>query len=90
MYLICMKDTKYKSNIENKIKSEEYNRRFFLVRLPQTRMFYNSVDVCSTQPCDNGGVCTRGDLTHYCDCPPGFGGVTCDLCKQPHVNLFLN
>ncbi|XP_010078947.1 PREDICTED: sushi, nidogen and EGF-like domain-containing protein 1, partial [Pterocles gutturalis] len=41
---------------------------------------------CSTNPCRNGGSCTRDTKSYHCDCRPGFKGQLCELaCKKvPH------
>uniref|UniRef100_A0A8C3K7B9 Sushi, nidogen and EGF like domains 1 n=1 Tax=Calidris pygmaea TaxID=425635 RepID=A0A8C3K7B9_9CHAR len=41
---------------------------------------------CSTNPCRNGGICSRDSKSYHCDCRPGFKGRLCELaCKKvPH------
>lgn len=39
------------------------------------------MDECSSNPCQNGGVCTDGTNDYFCDCPHGFSGKRC------HVNV---
>ncbi|XP_052659929.1 sushi, nidogen and EGF-like domain-containing protein 1 isoform X2 [Harpia harpyja] len=41
---------------------------------------------CSTNPCRNGGTCTRDAKSYHCDCRLGFKGRLCELaCKKvPH------
>ncbi|NXL96761.1 SNED1 protein, partial [Tyrannus savana] len=41
---------------------------------------------CSTNPCRNGGTCTRDAESYHCACRPGFKGRLCQLaCKKvPH------
>ncbi|XP_074446248.1 sushi, nidogen and EGF-like domain-containing protein 1 isoform X3 [Larus michahellis] len=34
---------------------------------------------CSTNPCRNGGTCTRDTKSYHCDCRPGFKGRLCEL-----------
>ena len=34
-------------------------------------------EVCSPNPCQNGGVCRDLWFTHRCECPPGFTGTNC-------------
>ena len=34
-------------------------------------------EVCSPNPCQNGGVCQDLWFTHSCECPPGFTGTNC-------------
>ncbi len=36
-----------------------------------------SHDLCSSQPCDNNGICTHGDSQFTCTCPPGYTGKIC-------------
>ncbi|NXG14871.1 SNED1 protein, partial [Grallaria varia] len=42
---------------------------------------------CSTNPCRNGGTCTRDTESYHCACRPGFKGRLCQLaCKKvPHA-----
>uniref|UniRef100_A0A8C4U8H7 Sushi, nidogen and EGF like domains 1 n=1 Tax=Falco tinnunculus TaxID=100819 RepID=A0A8C4U8H7_FALTI len=41
---------------------------------------------CSTNPCRNGGTCSRNAESYHCDCRAGFKGRLCELaCKNvPH------
>lgn len=34
---------------------------------------------CSTNPCRNGGTCTRDIKSYHCSCRPGFKGRLCEL-----------
>lgn len=36
----------------------------------------------SCEPCANGGQCNRE--TGACDCPPGYTGASCSVCKSSH------
>ncbi len=41
--------------------------------------FIAKLDVCSTQPCSNGGFCNSIDgVTYSCKCKPGFEGENCE------------
>ena len=43
--------------------------------------FFSAVDLCGTNPCQNGGQCTNF-CTHYtCSCPPCWSGTNCDIRK---------
>lgn len=39
----------------------------------------NNVDECRSNPCRNGGTCIDSLDMYICLCPPGFGGVNCEL-----------
>ncbi|CAI2358167.1 unnamed protein product [Caenorhabditis sp. 36 PRJEB53466] len=40
------------------------------------------LDVCSSVPCQNGGVCRSNNGIAYCECPPAFTGL---LCESSHT-----
>jgi hypothetical protein len=41
---------------------------------------YNTLDLCTTQPCLHGGTCVNGNATSFvCQCPTGYGGATCSV-----------
>ncbi|NXV89557.1 FAXD protein, partial [Calonectris borealis] len=47
------------------------------------RFFFLGLNPCSTNPCNNGGVCKIRHYNYFCICPPKFGGDNCekgDLC----------
>ena len=60
MYLICMKDTKCKSNIENKIKSEEYIRRCFFLYVCHKQECYIILQTCAAPSLVITEACVRG------------------------------
>ncbi|NXW20045.1 FA7 factor, partial [Circaetus pectoralis] len=37
-----------------------------------------SLNPCSTNPCNNGGVCKIRHYNYFCICPPKFGGDNCE------------
>ncbi|NXW55142.1 FA10 factor, partial [Eurystomus gularis] len=39
---------------------------------------YKGLNPCSTNPCNNGGVCKVRHYNYFCICPPKFGGVNCE------------
>ncbi|CAA15516.1 Abnormal pharyngeal pumping eat-20 [Caenorhabditis elegans] len=41
------------------------------------------LDVCSSVPCQNGGVCRSNNGIAYCECPPAFTGL---LCESAHTD----
>ncbi|NXH25625.1 FA7 factor, partial [Myiagra hebetior] len=42
---------------------------------------YKGLNPCSTNPCNNGGVCTVRHYSYFCICPPAFGGHNCETEK---------
>ncbi|NXA08343.1 FA7 factor, partial [Sapayoa aenigma] len=38
-----------------------------------------SLNPCSTNPCNNGGVCKIRHYRYFCLCPPKFGGHNCEI-----------
>uniref|UniRef100_A0A1I7U4N7 EGF-like domain-containing protein n=1 Tax=Caenorhabditis tropicalis TaxID=1561998 RepID=A0A1I7U4N7_9PELO len=41
------------------------------------------LDVCSSVPCQNGGICRSNNGIAYCECPPAFTGL---LCESAHTD----
>ncbi|NXJ40348.1 FA7 factor, partial [Ciconia maguari] len=39
---------------------------------------YKGLNPCSTNPCNNGGVCKIRHYNYFCICPPKFGGHNCE------------
>uniref|UniRef100_A0A8C5U883 Uncharacterized protein n=1 Tax=Malurus cyaneus samueli TaxID=2593467 RepID=A0A8C5U883_9PASS len=39
---------------------------------------YKGLNPCSTNPCNNGGVCKIRHYSYFCICPPRFGGDNCE------------
>ncbi|XP_069721146.1 coagulation factor IX-like isoform X2 [Phaenicophaeus curvirostris] len=39
---------------------------------------YRGLNPCSSNPCNNGGVCKIRHYTYFCICPPRFGGHNCE------------
>ncbi|XP_074009705.1 coagulation factor IX-like [Numenius arquata] len=39
---------------------------------------YKGLNPCSTNPCNNGGVCKVRHYNYFCICPPKFGGDNCE------------
>ncbi|NXP47810.1 FA7 factor, partial [Heliornis fulica] len=39
---------------------------------------YKGLNPCSTNPCNNGGVCKIRHYKYFCICPPRFGGDNCE------------
>uniref|UniRef100_A0A8C8AIK8 Coagulation factor IXa heavy chain n=1 Tax=Otus sunia TaxID=257818 RepID=A0A8C8AIK8_9STRI len=39
---------------------------------------YKNLNPCSTNPCNNGGVCKVRHYNYFCICPPKFGGDNCE------------
>ncbi|KAK1207996.1 FAXD protein, partial [Pygoscelis papua] len=40
--------------------------------------FFLGLNPCSTNPCNNGGVCKIRHYNYFCICPPKFGGDNCE------------
>ncbi|NWV61571.1 FA9 factor, partial [Malurus elegans] len=40
--------------------------------------FSIGLNPCSTNPCNNGGVCKIRHYSYFCICPPKFGGDNCE------------
>ena len=36
-------------------------------------------ELCAANPCQNGGTCVPNGGSYYCECPPGFTGLTCNI-----------
>ena len=46
--------------------------------LIQLKMFSVPQDVCSSNPCLNGGLCLNRNNTYRCECISGFTGKRCE------------
>ncbi|NWS51100.1 FAXD protein, partial [Chunga burmeisteri] len=53
--------------------SQEKTVRNFILRKIE-----ESLNPCSTNPCNNGGVCKIRHYNSFCICPPKFGGDNCE------------
>ena len=42
-------------------------------------------DNCTTNPCQNGGVCSSSETAYTCACPTGWSGETCTACDSRDV-----
>ncbi|NXL03876.1 FAXD protein, partial [Mesembrinibis cayennensis] len=51
---------------------EKTVRNFMLGKIEE------SLNPCSTNPCNNGGVCKIRHYNYFCICPPKFGGDNCE------------
>uniref|UniRef100_A0A8C3PN74 Uncharacterized protein n=1 Tax=Calidris pygmaea TaxID=425635 RepID=A0A8C3PN74_9CHAR len=51
---------------------EKTVRNFILGKIDE------SLNPCSTNPCNNGGVCKIRHYNYFCICPPKFGGDNCE------------
>ncbi|NWH28426.1 FAXD protein, partial [Grus americana] len=51
---------------------EKTVRNFILGKIEE------SLNPCSTNPCNNGGVCKIRHYNYFCICPPNFGGDNCE------------
>ncbi|XP_050163766.1 coagulation factor IX-like isoform X2 [Myiozetetes cayanensis] len=40
---------------------------------------YKGLNPCSTNPCNNGGVCKIRHYSYFCICPPEFRGHNCEI-----------
>ena len=44
------------------------------------------VDVCFTNPCQNGETCTvTNDASYMCECPRGRTGIKCTMCTSSYT-----
>uniref|UniRef100_A0A663M185 Coagulation factor IX n=1 Tax=Athene cunicularia TaxID=194338 RepID=A0A663M185_ATHCN len=43
---------------------------------------YKNLNPCSTNPCNNGGVCKIRHYNYFCICPPKFGGDNCEKASE--------
>ncbi|CAB3410276.1 unnamed protein product [Caenorhabditis bovis] len=48
------------------------------------------LDVCSSVPCQNGGVCRSNAGIAYCDCAPNFTGLLCESGLEEGVRPTCN
>ena len=48
---------------------------------PFILILFPDVDECSSQPCQNGGVCEDLIDSYACTCQPGFTGLNCQQGK---------
>ncbi|NXL34264.1 FA7 factor, partial [Glaucidium brasilianum] len=44
--------------------------------------FFLDLNPCSTNPCNNGGVCKIRHYNYFCICPPKFGGDNCEKASE--------
>ncbi|NWQ66857.1 FA7 factor, partial [Neopipo cinnamomea] len=44
---------------------------------------YKGLNPCSTNPCNNGGVCKIRHYSYFCICPPKFRGHNCEIGVSP-------
>ena len=51
----------------------EYRSNFVIIT--------SDADLCTSNPCKNGGVCISGANGYVCDCFGGFEGVVCGVGK---------
>ena len=42
-------------------------------------IFYQDIDDCIENPCNNNGSCVDGIASYNCVCPPGFTGADCEM-----------
>ena len=55
---------------------------------PFILILFPDVDECSSQPCQNGGVCEDLIDSYACTCQPGFTGLNCQHGNGIQVLLF--
>ncbi|NWR61548.1 FA7 factor, partial [Bucorvus abyssinicus] len=54
----------------------------------QEKTVRNCLNPCSTNPCNNGGVCKIRHYNYFCICPPKFGGANCEKGEEcPSVSV---
>ena len=74
---ICWNCEKYN------IKQASYNGKSLLLLFKSAKneiffvIFYSDNNECMSAPCMNGAVCTDGQNSYSCTCPPGYTGNAC-------------
>lgn len=66
--------------------------RIFIFR----SFYFIGSQLCSSNPCQNGGICMSNEVLFVCVCSPGFSGQRCEtgeesvLCIQHYALLKIN
>ena len=47
------------------------------------QLFFSDIDPCSSNPCQNGGLCQDAEVGWTCTCPPSLTGPFCEQGKLP-------
>ena len=55
----------------------------------RTTYFVSDVDVCSSNPCENGGTCMDGINEYSCQCVAGYTGANCETGSSCHFSSFI-
>ena len=53
-------------------------------------MRIESIDECSSDPCQNNGTCVDGFDNYTCTCVPGFKGNNCEMVDECASNPCIN
>ncbi|NXE80349.1 FA7 factor, partial [Cochlearius cochlearius] len=72
----------YPGNLERECNEEkcsfEEAKEIFHSQEKTPCFFFLGLNPCSTNPCNNGGVCKIRHYNYFCICPPKFGGRNCE------------
>ncbi|NWH60964.1 FA7 factor, partial [Geococcyx californianus] len=63
---------------EEKCSFEEAKEIFHSQEKTVRSDYRSSLNPCSSNPCNNGGVCRIRHYDYFCICPPKFGGHNCE------------
>ena len=58
-----------------------YSYTFFLQKL--------DIDECSSQPCQNNGICEDRENSYSCDCDLGYTGLDCETGNERALIILL-
>ena len=62
--------------MRHKVRKQLVN--YIQVQIKQTFQFLSDVNKCSSNPCQNEGVCMDGVNSYTCQCRDGYSGANCE------------